>query len=365
MAKRKNRRRRRNPAVNFTDDIIVEILSRLPVKSICRCKCVSPRWRDLISHPDHRKRLPQTLTGLFYVTENHARYPIQALHFTNIWDWERRFPIPPPLICPSLSFIPGYEDISIVNSCNGLLLCRRPESTSFDRFSYVVCNPATESWVALPGSSSGGKLRAVWLGFDPAVSSHFHVFEFLDKYQGFGSVTGVEIYSSQTGAWGYKETKWNCGISIAGDESSVFCNGLLHIVVAQFAIVAVDLEGETWWMVTSPEDVNPIFGWDPGFVDRYQGRLCYMNRGDYANHLSIWVLEDYATEEWTLKHRVSIQRLTEKIITPPTNYRVITIHPDCNWIIYAAGWDQTLMAYSVDREEVHVIRNLGSDSLET
>ncbi|CAL4931006.1 unnamed protein product [Urochloa decumbens] len=363
MAKRKNRRRRRNPAANFTDDIIVEILSRLPVKSLCRSKCVSSRWRDLISHPDHRKRLPQTLAGLFYVTENQGRFPKQALHFINIWDRERRRPIPPPLICPSLSFIPGYEDISIVNSCNGLLLCRRPESTSFDTFGYVVCNPATESWVALPGSSSGGKLRAVWLGFDPAVSSHFHVFEFLDKYHGCGAVTGVEIYSSQTGVWSYKETKWNFGVSIMGDESSVFYNGFLHLVVAQFAIVAVDLEGETWWRVTSPEDVNPMFGWDPGFVDRYQGRLCYMNQGGYATHLSIWVLEDYATEEWILKHRVSIQRLTEKIITPPSNYTGITIHPDCNWILYAAGWDETLMAYNVDREEVHVIRNLGSDSL--
>ncbi|CAN6289437.1 unnamed protein product [Urochloa humidicola] len=124
MAKRKNRRRKRNPATRLTDDLIVKILSRLPIKSLCRCKCVSSRWRDLISHPDHRRRLPQTLAGLFYVTENHGRFPIQALHFTNIWDWERRFPCPPPLICPSLSFIPGYEHISIVNSCNGLLLCR-------------------------------------------------------------------------------------------------------------------------------------------------------------------------------------------------------------------------------------------------
>ncbi|KAK8445904.1 hypothetical protein SEVIR_9G406200v4 [Setaria viridis] len=360
MAKRsKNRRRRNQAAARLTDDLIVQILSRLPVKSLCRCKCVSTRWRGLISHPDHRRRLPQTLAGLFYITENPGRFPAEARHFTNIWDWERRRQSP-PLICPSLSFIPGHEHISIQDSCNGLLLCRRPESTSFDVFCYVVCNPATESWVVLPHSGSGGKFRAAWLGFDPAVSSHFHVFEFVDKYRGL--VAGMEIYSSQTGSWSYKESQWNFRTSILGDESGLFFNGLLHLVIAQFAIVAVDVEGEKWWMTTSPEHVNPMFGWDPGFVGRYQDRLCYINQDDYDNYMSIWVLENYATEDWILKHRVSIRRLTEKIITPPSNYHVITIHPDCNWILYAAGWDQTLMAYDVDHEEVHVIRNLGSDS---
>ncbi|KAB8098030.1 hypothetical protein EE612_026975 [Oryza sativa] len=47
-----------NPAADLTDDLIVEILSRLPAKSVCRFKCVSWRWRRLISHRDHRKKLP-------------------------------------------------------------------------------------------------------------------------------------------------------------------------------------------------------------------------------------------------------------------------------------------------------------------
>ncbi|KAF8722243.1 hypothetical protein HU200_022551 [Digitaria exilis] len=53
-------------AADLTDDLIVEILSRLPVKSICRFKCVSRHWRGLISDPAHRKKLPQTLSGFFY-----------------------------------------------------------------------------------------------------------------------------------------------------------------------------------------------------------------------------------------------------------------------------------------------------------
>ncbi|KAI5008705.1 hypothetical protein ZWY2020_009753 [Hordeum vulgare] len=48
------------------DDILVEIISRVPAKALYRCKCVSKYWLGLIHHPDHRKRLPQTLAGFFY-----------------------------------------------------------------------------------------------------------------------------------------------------------------------------------------------------------------------------------------------------------------------------------------------------------
>ncbi|KAG0535570.1 hypothetical protein BDA96_04G377300 [Sorghum bicolor] len=46
---------------------LVEILSRVPAKSICRFKCVSKAWPDLIA--DRKKLLPQAI-GLFIMTPN-------------------------------------------------------------------------------------------------------------------------------------------------------------------------------------------------------------------------------------------------------------------------------------------------------
>ncbi|CAN6222555.1 unnamed protein product [Urochloa humidicola] len=47
---------------------LMEILSRVPPKSICRFKCVSKAWLDLITDPHHRKKLPKTMQGLFCYT---------------------------------------------------------------------------------------------------------------------------------------------------------------------------------------------------------------------------------------------------------------------------------------------------------
>jgi hypothetical protein len=187
----------RDVVAELTDDVLVDIISRVPVKSLCLCKMVCRRWRNLISHPEHRKRLPQTLDGFFYESYDGNRFPKSARHFTNVSGAGA------PLIDPSLSFLPKCESTDIVDSCNGLLLCRCWKPTDPVKMDYVVCNPATEKWVVIPDSGwsskdtpEGEKLvhvpgygwsgtgafykgRIARLGFDPAVSSHFHVFEFI------------------------------------------------------------------------------------------------------------------------------------------------------------------------------------------
>ncbi|XP_039156295.1 F-box/kelch-repeat protein At3g23880-like [Eucalyptus grandis] len=45
----------------FTEDILIEILLRLPAKSLMRFKCVGKRWRSLISNPGFAKSHLQRL----------------------------------------------------------------------------------------------------------------------------------------------------------------------------------------------------------------------------------------------------------------------------------------------------------------
>ena len=75
------------------------------------------------------------------------------------------------------------------------------------------------------------------------MSSHFHVIEFVEVE---GVCVGVEIYSSKTTAWIFKESKWGEGSIILRTKSkSIFLNGFMHMVEYSM-IVAMDIEGKTW-----------------------------------------------------------------------------------------------------------------------
>ena len=59
-----------------------------------------------------------------------------------------------------------------------------------------------------------------------------------------GACVGVEIYSSKTAVWIFKESEWGEGSIVLRSKSrSVFLNGFMHMVEYS-AIVAVDMEGK-------------------------------------------------------------------------------------------------------------------------
>jgi hypothetical protein len=61
-----------------------------------------------------------------------------------------------PLLDPSFTFLkeqPGIQAIELLGSCNGLLLFGHSRvSDTFDSLGYIVCNPVTEQWVAVPST---------------------------------------------------------------------------------------------------------------------------------------------------------------------------------------------------------------------
>ncbi|KAF8686834.1 hypothetical protein HU200_043335 [Digitaria exilis] len=335
---------KRNPAASLPDEILVEILRRLPVRSVCRFKCVSRSWRDLISDPAHRKKLPQTLTGFFYSSYNEERFPSSARHFTNITGKGGA-----PLIVPSLSFLlaatDNADDVELMDSCNGLLLCH--------------CRCFGLVLMRTIGIHRSIMLCAIRR---PTVSSHFYVVEYvLDEDS---CVAGVEIYSSKTAAWSFKENEWGSDIML--HDSSVFLNGFMHMVTFADGVAVVDMEGKIWRTIPVPSNgelgrVHRSKGW----IHQSQGRLCFLDGSDRSK-LSIWTLENHASNEWTLKHSVGMMFLfRQKNLLAPfefdLGYTLVAFHPECNLIYFVYGLDKTLMAYDMDRKEVRVIRNLGYD----
>uniref|UniRef100_A0A453T0H3 F-box domain-containing protein n=4 Tax=Triticinae TaxID=1648030 RepID=A0A453T0H3_AEGTS len=340
-------------AERLTDDLLVEILSRVPAKSLCRFKCVSKHWLGLTNDRNYRRKLPQTLTGFYQGNQ----LVDSALPFTNV-SGSRHLTYP--------AFLPNRRRVKVIDCCNGLLLCSSYVAGDHgDEFRYLVCNPATEEWAELPHSGYSGLVAARRLCFDPAVSPHFHVFLLpvadMDDQHGY-CLTGVHVYSSETGSWVHKEKRWCGTIDVANDRSTVYLNGYLHFCAivdgSAGRLAAVDKEGEARTNFRVPD------GLDVGFIQLSQGCLHYAGfdtDDDNVVRLLVYVLKDYDRKEWILKHSVETSHLLggRHIEYLDEDFDWIAIHPECDMILFAvAQEDITFMCYDMDSGQVNVICNL-------
>ncbi|CAM0884632.1 unnamed protein product [Alopecurus aequalis] len=369
-SKGKKRDAERSPVSELSDDLLVEIISRVPYKSTRCCKCVCQRWRDLVTHLDHRKKLPwSTLAGFFYQICKRTSNPQMDRGYQSLaGNWC-------PHIDPSLPFLPrceGRDIIELLDCCNGLLLCQRSKQedtyTTKMILDYVVCNPATEQWVSVPATEWSGKALNVRLGFDPAFSSHFHVFEFAPigvvdaEYSGdTGHIKAVGIYSSKGRAW-TRRSAWDCPIKILyTSSSSAFFNGVMYSISYDDMVVAViDVEGNCRVIPTpTPHDVGVRSN-----VYLARGQL-YLARY-YDSQLSVWALEDCSSEDWILKHNVSQMQLFRKEYSSNVWMYNVIIHPEENVIFmqFSISYQSPhhsvnkLVSYEMDSRELRFIRDL-------
>jgi hypothetical protein len=334
-----------SPVSELSDDLLVEIISRLPFKSTRCCKCVCRRWRDLVSHPDNRKKLPRSiLAGFFY--SNFSTGLACRCYQSVAGSWG-------PRIDPSLPFIPTATGVEVSDCCNGFLLCR----PSNQMWNYVVCNPAAKTWVTVH-SEWTDRVRQARLGFDPAVSSHFHVFEFAHAFSRetkvWRYIESVRIYSAETGVW-TRPSPWDQPGAFGTISSSTFLDGVLYVSSDDgFVIATVDLEGNH---SVIPYPTPHTSG---AHVFQARGKLHLANYG--PSELSLWALEDSSSETWILKHSTSHLQLFGEMYSSFAQYFSVIVHPEQNMIFIVCtkmpGSDKSvtkLLSYDMDSRELDFV----------
>ncbi|CAI0474709.1 unnamed protein product [Linum tenue] len=118
----------------LANDLLIEILIRLPnPRSSCRCKAVCKLWRSLITDPSFSLR---------FISHHRSRYQPAAVF------------LPSHKPHSILSFLPmpdeARPDLRAFDCFKDLLLCGFADLFGELGRSYLVCNPFTKQWVALP-----------------------------------------------------------------------------------------------------------------------------------------------------------------------------------------------------------------------
>ncbi|KAF7100547.1 hypothetical protein CFC21_102047 [Triticum aestivum] len=270
-----------------------------------------------------------------------------------------------PGIDPYFSFLPKHRlcdiHIDMLDCCNGLFLCRRQNTDYWRTTDYVVCNPATEEWVAVPGTDRSSEVRVARLGFDPAVSSHFHVLEFAPADDDT-HVRPLGIYSSQARVWTHR-SDWECPIDIDRYSCSTFFRGVLYLSSYEDKVVAVEMEGNCR-VIRIPTSHDSCVARE---VYVSQGQLYFVISSE--SELSMWALEDStSTENWTLKHNVSRLQLFGAGDPSYDLYYDVIIHPEYKviFILFTRRISTCIsftkvMSYDMDSRELHSVGDLGYD----
>ncbi|CAD6245839.1 unnamed protein product [Miscanthus lutarioriparius] len=341
---------------SLSDDMLAEIILRLPVDSVARSKCVSKAWCATVSDGYFRRRLPLQLSVVYFPDNDD--------------DASSRGKALPRFACAGsaagdgagigllrdrdLGFFP-FLDVSVVcDACNGLLLLRAAGTRRF----YVV-DPVTRDWAALPPPSRDPRLSM--LAFDPSSGSPrrrgYHVVNFTGRWHDRGGE--VEVFSSETRAWALRDAEF--GVPAASLSGSVhFHAGAVYVpasdpdCVVRMDVAAAEAGGLACAVAELPEPADG--GGGDGRLAHSAGRLHYVAT-DGALRLKVWVLdgESPAALQWRLKHAVKLGDVVElrgECGGRGSEARFLAFHPEKDAVyVWSAGKLQ-LLEYDLTRKEV-------------
>ncbi|MFS8027557.1 putative F-box domain-containing protein [Helianthus anomalus] len=284
--------------VGSSDDLLTEILLRLPVTSIIRFKSVSKHWHMLLSHRHFTRR---------YDINNHSKSP--GLFGCNAYvPYDVDNPSTPPF-----SSLGSYFDrprVRIVQSCNGLLLCSThgPKGSKAAPM-YYVFNPTTKQLALIPPIHKSLKVRKtirfMGLAYHQKDCPHYKVV-CVRRLEPDRDLFQIQIYSSDTREWKISiETVY---VRSHVFQQGVYWNGAVYWVTEYPRYLYFKLDVEKLQMIPLPRSSQILL---KAYFGESRGRLhliAYKNHQDYSLRLNVYEMFS-GHSSWFVKYQVDLNAL--------------------------------------------------------
>ncbi|XP_022031045.1 F-box protein At3g07870 [Helianthus annuus] len=249
------------------ENLILEVLSRLPVKTIIRCKFVCKKWRDLVSDSYfvhlHLSRSPPCL--MFHQYD----FPSSILELAEVEyevDYHRLTLHHVKTLNLHLSADPGPREwISLVGSVNGLICLRSVRDSTY------VFNPVVEEYMILPllqgcagslgcwastlggcGRISGCCARTLSYAFGVSKAGEYKVIRLCCGWAEPQFTVKIEVCTLGTDEW--RSLRPTHIVNFKKElelESGVFVNSHVYWIIGG-QIYNFDLDTETFELTSSP-----------------------------------------------------------------------------------------------------------------
>jgi hypothetical protein len=183
--------------------LIMDILSRLPIKTILNCRCVCKTWLHYISDSFFAKlHLERSPTSLLVktISNNPESRSVQLVQITGK-PVGLRFRVVEEMKFVQEINLPYNNDFLIENSCNGLL-CISQTFQDGSHDDIYLCNPILGEYISIPLAAGQGTRHksSFSLGYS-AITKEYQVLHTFYSKKGPDSQPEAEIYTIGTGKW--------------------------------------------------------------------------------------------------------------------------------------------------------------------
>ncbi|KAK8503644.1 hypothetical protein V6N12_024816 [Hibiscus sabdariffa] len=285
-------------------EVIMEILQRLPVKSLVRCRSVCKSWNTLISHPSFisthlQASLPNNTPFLLLGCNKRGRLEY-SLHYDNDGFGKfKQLPLP-PIGCVSNS--------KVVGSCNGVICVYLYPHDLYprdhDELRFVLWNPSIQKYISLPQ-----------LSFSEPADFNFG-FGFDSRTNDYRLLTvGVDIIYRlvQPYLFSLNENCWKRVNAFSTNYEFLpvplhFVNGAVHWLgfrkrnngAFSHAILGFDLSAEEFFEINLPESFSSLGPFDLSIMEYGKSFIAVTTHQIAVVFQELWVMKEYGVvESWT------------------------------------------------------------------
>nr|XP_023920377.1 F-box/kelch-repeat protein At3g23880-like [Quercus suber]XP_023920378.1 F-box/kelch-repeat protein At3g23880-like [Quercus suber]XP_023920379.1 F-box/kelch-repeat protein At3g23880-like [Quercus suber] len=326
-------RRRTKHDDDHPDEIVLDILAKLPVKSLLRFRCVCKPWYSSIANPSfisthhlnhshlhHHSyviHIPRNVPIPFFPGSSHSSDQVCTLACHRTFETISEFRVP-------FTFQSGFSHF--VGSCNGMLCFTSSRSWSNVVYLWNTC---IRKFKRLPNSQLS--IMSLGIGFD-SQNNDFKVVGIPRTFAKPKPPPEVEVYSLSSDSWKRVELgiswrpnvvshKFNCVLTFP------FVSGHLHWMIEMIeegggqekhdtsTILSFDVNSEKFKELPLPDDEGSCI---TKCVTSFKGKLALIKFGNgtqpHITRCSIWVMREYGViDSWNNLYILSIENLTDLI----------------------------------------------------
>ncbi|CAL0308614.1 unnamed protein product [Lupinus luteus] len=334
---------------HLSDDLLQQILIRMPSKYICRCKCVTKRWCDLISGSSFIYVLisyQHSLYNTFFMFFSSHEIMLTFLHHLQSLPTQNTPSslIPRTNVQTQQNFNISSTMVilrgSVCGSSNGLILgCNNRYTCGYG---YYVYNPFSKECIQIPPPSITFPECIYAVGF--VCYKEKRRGNFIDNYsyrvviiQSFIAKLSefkVEVFSSETQQWEQHNVSLPNGFAFAPHWLLSFeYNGWLYFM-GRKSIFVFDPYSNESYTLSYPDDADDMNIMSFGFL----GSSCRSLRIGEIGHkyVMVWELQDDGN--WHLIHRTDLSLYLSAKFCTDYHKRIGGFHPHDGDIVYLCSY---------------------------